>query len=268
MSQFVKNINDPKYYFDLACAERAKISLFFSLDSCHISNITATCAMVKNGHLVALAPIRDVEREPIVWGTETDAYFAVRDVDLVHCHFRSRVARIYNGPPEAIFLVFPIPETIDHKRRRFALRMPLSSEQSASFRVWHGEAEEKDDKLPALRWNALEPDFCVLGDISSAGLRLDLPEKHPAADNIGINDAVFLRGDFGSTTKSLPLSVIGLVSRKMPGKNDPGLIQIGCKFLKWRKTGARDTAWFKAEQNMGVSAIAQWISRNFRGGHS
>lgn len=264
MTEFVKNIDDPEYYFGLACREHARINLFFTLDMCHISNIRATCVMIKNGHFVVSAPIEEVEREPIVWGTETSGYFAVRDADIVHCHFKSRVARIYNGPPNAIFLVFPLPKSIDHQQRRFSLRLPVHGDEAGNFQVWCGEIEEKDDKLPVMRWHKAEPPLCALGDISSSGLRLDMSDKEPLAENIDINDPVLLRGDFGQPGKPLPLSVLALVRRKMPGQKDKNIVSIGCHFLKWRKLeGVHSHIWFKPEAEVGIPAIAQWIGRNF-----
>lgn len=267
MTEFIKNIEDPEYYFGLACREHARVNLFFTLDMCHISNIRTTCVMIKNGHFVVSAPIEEIERQPIVWGTETSGYFTVRDDDLVHCHFRSRVARIYNGPPNAMFLVFPLPESIDHEQRRFSCRIPLHAEDAGNFRVWHGEIEEKDDKLPVMHWRGLEPPLCALGDISSSGLRLDISEKDPLAESIDVNDPVLLRGDFGQPGKPLPLSVIGMVRRKMAGQTNKTAVSVGCYFLKWRNVqGVHSHTWFKPEADVGVPAIAQWVSRNFRGG--
>lgn len=266
MTEFVKNIEDPEYYFGLACRERARINLFFTLDMCHISNIRATCVMMKNGHFVASAPIEEIEREPIVWGTETAGYFSVRDVDLVHCHFRSRVARIYNGPPNAIFLVFPLPKDIDHQQRRFSLRMSLHKDEAGIFQVWYGKIEEKDGKMPVIQWRNLKPPMCALGDISSSGLRLDISGNEPLAEDIDINDPILLRGDFGQPGKPLPLSVLALARRKMSGQKDKNIVSIGCHFLKWRKIqGIHGHTWFKPEADVGVPAIAQWISRNFKG---
>lgn len=266
MSGSVKNIEDPEYYFGLACREHARVNLFFTLDMCHISNIRATCVMVKNGHLVASAPIGEIESQPIVWGTDTSGYFMVRDVDIVHCHFKSRLARIYNGPPNAMFLVFPLPESIDHQQRRSSRRITLNEEQAAAFKIWYGEIEEKDEKLPAMRWLSLAPPKCSLGDISSSGLRLDMPQKEALAERIDTNDLVLLRGDFGQKGKALPLSVIALVRRKMPWPENNGMLSVGCHFLEWRKhEGLHSHTWFRPEADAGIPAIAQWISRNFRG---
>lgn len=266
MSEFIKNIGDSEYYFGLASREHATVNLFFTLDMCHISNIKTTCMMVKNGHFVVSAPIAEIERQPIVWGTETSGYFTVRDDDLVHCNFKSRVARIYNGPPNAMFLVFPLPESVDHQQRRFSCRMPLHADEAGNFQVWYGEIEEKDEKLPVMRWRALEPPRCALGDISSSGLRLDVAENEPLAESIDVNDAVLLRGDFGQGGKPLPLSVIALVRRKMAGQTDAKIVSFGCHFLKWRNMqGIHSHTWFKPEADVGIPAIAQWISRTFRG---
>lgn len=266
MSEFVKNIDDPEYYFGLACRERARINLFFTLDMCHISNIRATCVMIKNGHFVVSAPIEEIDRQPIVWGTETSGYFTVRDADLVHCHFKSRVARIYNGPPNAMFLVFPLPESIDHQQRRFSLRVPMDKDNTDKFQVWYGGIEEKDEKLPAMRWRAVEPPLCALGDISASGLRLDISDKDPLAESIDVNDLVLLRGDFGPKGKPLHLSVMSLVRRKMPGQRDKNIVSVGCHFLKWRKMqGALSHEWFKPEADVGVPIIGQWVSRNSGG---
>lgn len=265
MTKFVKKIDDPKYYFDLACAEHARVNLFFTLDMCHISNIAATCVMVKNGHFVASAPIEEIEHQPIVWGTETEGYFAVRDVDLVHCHFRSRLGRLYNGPDHSMFLIFPLPEKIDHKQRRFSLRLPLDRDSAGKFQVWLAETVEAEGKLPALRWQSLTPPLCTLGNISANGLRLDLAASHPLAEAIDINDPVLLRGDFGLPGKPLPLSVLALARRKMTDSRDEKLLHVGCQFLKWRKLeGAHAHSWFKAESDVGIAAIAQWVARNFR----
>lgn len=258
--------NNPEYYFELACEEKARINLFFTLDMCHISNIRATCVMVKNGHFVASATIEEIERQPIVWGTEASGYFSVRDTDLVFCNFRSRLARIYNGPSGSMFLVFPLPETIGHQQRRFSHRISLDSEKAANLRIWYGDVEEKDENLPVMSWQKLvAPDF-MPGDISSSGLRIDMAANNPLSETIDVNDLILLRGDFGLAGKPMPLSVIALVRRKMHGQKDENLVSAGCNFLKWRKIeGVHSHRWFKPEADMGVPAIAQWVSRNFRG---
>lgn len=262
----VKNIDDPEYYFRLACREHARINIFFTLDMCRISNLRTTCVMIKNGHFVVSTPLEEIEREPIVWGTEASGYFTVRDDDLVHCHFRSRVARIYNGPPNSMFLVMPLPKSIDHQQRRFSRRVALHGDDGHNFQVWYGEMEEKGDRLPVMRWAALNSSGCVLGDISSSGMRVDMPCDEPLLEIIDVNDPVLLRGDFGLSGKSLPLSVIGLVRRKMHAPKDDKIVSIGCNFLKWRKLDGKDNySWFKAEGEEGIVPIAQWIACNFRG---
>ena len=266
MSAIVNNTISPEYYIDLAAREHARINLFFTLDMCHISNIRTTCVMIKNGHFVVSVPIEEVEREPIVWGTETSGYFTVRDDDLVHCHFRSRLARIYNGPPNAMFLVFPLPASIDHQQRRFSRRISLNAEEADKFQMWHGGIEENDDKLPLMQWRSLSAPTCALGDISSSGLRVDISEKNSIAEIIDINDPVLLHGDFGQPGKPLPLSLIAIVRRKMPAQKEKDIVSIGCNFLKWRKiNGADSHTWFKPEADVGVSPVSQWIARNFRG---
>lgn len=257
---------NPEYYFDLACKEQARINFFFTLDMCSISNIMATCVMVKNGHFVASAPVEEIERQPIVWGTEASGYFSVGAGDPVFCNFRSRLARIYNGPAGSMYLVFPLPETLDHQQRRFSHRIALDGDKAASFRIWHGEVEEKDEKMPVMRWHKLEPPDCMPGDISSSGLRIDMAASNPLAETIDVNDLILLRGDFGLPGKPVPLSVIALVRRKMQGQKDENIVSAGCNFLKWRKLeGIQSHKWFKPEADMGVPAIAQWVSRNFRG---
>lgn len=253
-------------FFELAAQQYADIWISFYLDRCPYSRLQATCVGLKNGHLVARASLGEIGRQPIVWGTQVHAYFSVRDVDVVHCHFVSRLTRLYSAPPDSMLLVFPLPERLDHSQRRFSRRVEIKEDKIADFGLWHGALYgDNAEKLPQFRWEQLQGAFCSVGEISANGMRLDLNEAGPHAARITVNDWILLRGDFGAAAKSSPIFVLGNVVRKMADPQTEGIVCAGCHFMSWRKvSGANSNTWFKAGNEEGIAMIAQWISRNFR----
>lgn len=258
--------NEVSYFFDLAVEQYAELELYFYLDRCMFSSIHATCAGIKNGHIIARVPIAEIDKNPIVWGSEINAYFTVRDAEITHCHFKSRLVRMYNAPPNAMFLVFPLPRHMDHQQRRFSRRVQIDREDAETIDIWHGELQGGDmENLPKLRWIALRDQYCSLGEISANGMRLDFPERNPHTGKIGINDLVLLKGDFAPAGKSCPIFVLGMVVRKKADIEHEDIICVGCHFLSWRKVNdSTNPTWFRADPQEGVGMIAQWVSRNFR----
>ncbi len=267
MASAPEDTNDVSYYFRLATEQYADISLLFYLDRCPYSRITARCAGVKNGHFVLRAPLEEVENTQIVWGSAVKGYFSVRDERMTPCSFKSRLARIYNGTPNAIYMILPLPRLLDHNQRRFSRRVTMDPEMAESFGLWHGMLEGGDaENLPQWRWLAPESRFCDFDEISATGLRLDFPEKSPICAKMAVNDPILLKGNFAAGRKPMPIFVLGKIVRIMEREeNEVGITSVGCNFITWRKvedTGGQ--AWFRADPQEGIGLIAQWISRNFR----
>lgn len=258
--------DDVAQFFELATQQYSEINLVFYLDKCEYSRLTALCVGIKNGHFIARAPIEKIDTHPIIWGTETSGYFTVRDATIIHCHFKTRLARLYNAPPDALYLVFPLPRHIDHDQRRFSRRVIIDEEVADEFVVWHGLMDGGNfEKPPQLRWMALESRHCELAELSANGLRLDFPEKSPILEKLAINDEILLRGDFGLLKKPNYIFVLGNIVRIMKKPDNPEIISVGCHFRSWRKVDAVNSqAWFRADNREGIGMIAQWLSRNFR----
>lgn len=266
MSQQKLDKDDKDYYFRLAVEQYSSIDLFFYLDRCPYSQIRALCVGIKKGYLITRVELDKIEDKQIIWGSEVTGYFTVRDDTIVHCQFTSRLVRMYTGPANNMFLVFPLPATLDHNRRRFSRRVTPEGEILQEFSIWHGELQGGDmESLPVLRWISLKNQQCQLGEISSNGLRLDLGEKSPAVPRLNVNDRILLRGDFGTPVRPFKIFVIGVVVRKMPDPENEDIINVGCHFINWRKVeDTRNTSWLRCDPQEGIGAIAQWISRNYR----
>lgn len=255
---------DIEYFFRLAIEQYAEINLIFLFDQCPYSRLTGICVGVKSGHFIVRVDLDKIENHPLVWGTETNCYFVVRDTDLVACHFVTRLARIYNAPPQSMFLVFPLPLALDHNQRRFGRRVTLFGDEENRPQVWHGFFRGGDNAtLPELRWEDVEKRGCVLEDISANGMRLRVSDKNPYYPKLQINDRLLMRGDFGSPKKPLQIYALGSVSRKMPLPETEDDVAVGCQFISWRKTDD-DKTWFRVDPQEGIPALSQWISRNFR----
>lgn len=258
--------SDPGYFFQLAIDQNSNIKLYFLIDKCQFSIISAPCVMLKANHFVVRAPLNMVEQAPIIWGTEVNGYFNVRDINLVHCHFSTRLSRIYNGSLNSLYLIFPIPNHIDHTQRRFSKRINISEDSPGNFSVWHGSMTSgTSTELPQLVWQSLAETVCELTELSSSGMRLDVPEAAPLCAKMTLNDPILLKGDFGSVKKPNPAYVLGTIIRKMANIENPEIISMGCQFYAWQKISENARAtWFKPDARDGVGAIAEWISRNFR----
>ena len=257
------NAEKINYYFSLAAEQYEEIELVFELDLCPYSQASALCVGVKNGHFIARATLEELEREPLIWGTEVNGFFSVRDVDLLHFHFRTRLARLYNAPPNAMFLVCPLPSALDTQQRRFGKRVNLDESAAASLTVWHSYLTGGDAEAPPRQmWQPLTNRGAQVGEISANGMRLDISQKDPLYPRIFINDPALLRGDFGTPAKPAPLFILASVVRKMAKPESEDMMSIGCKFISWRKVDSQG-AWFRADPQEGIGQLAQWISRNF-----
>lgn len=252
------------YYFNLAVEQYADINLEFLLDQCPYSRISALCVGVKNGHFIVRILMSELENKSLVWGSEVNGFFSVRDLEITPCNFKTKLVRIYNAPPNALFLVFPLPDRLNHNQRRYSKRVNLDNSEEDGFSAWHGYmAGGDEEKPPQLRWQKLVSPACVLAELSANGMRLDMQDNSAIYTRIFLNDIVLLKGDFGSTQKPAQLYVLGNVVRKMPKPESEGIMCVGCHFSAWRKISGSET-WFRADDQEGVGLIAQWVSRNFR----
>lgn len=250
--------------FTLARSQGVRINLVFLLDKCEVSRFAAPCIMIKNGHFVIRAEMEQLATHPIIWGAEVSGYFVVmNDGKPLPCHFQTKLVRIYNGPLNSVYLVFPVPEMVDHNQRRFSKRVNIDREKASGFGIWHGRFVNGDqDSLPELAWTPFENEECELGEMSASGMRLDIREANPLSQYF-INDPILLKGCFGKTDAN-SLFVRACIVRAMSKPETEGVISYGCRFLAWRKiiTTSPNT-WFRVDED-GVGAIAEWLNRNFR----
>ena len=251
--------------FTLARSQGVPINLVFLLDKCEVTRFAAPCIMIKNGHFVIRAELEQLAEHPIIWGSEVSGYFVIlNDGKPMTCHFVTKLVRIYNGPLNSVYLVFPLPESLDHNQRRFSKRVNLEPENAEGFGVWYGKlVNGGPEALPELAWTALESPECELGELSASGMRLDALESCPLT-YASLYDPLLLKGDFGRSEEPNPLFVRGVIVRSMAKPDVEGGTSFGCRFLAWRKvvTPIPDT-WFRVDAD-GVGAIAEWLNRNFR----
>lgn len=254
-------------YFNLAAAQQTRMNLFFIWDKCQISSVRAPCVMVKKGLFVVRSTLAELDKEPVIWGAEVNGFFTVRDLDLVSCNFKTRLARLYNAPPDAMLMVFPLPRSIEFGQQRFSRRVNISHEATEGFGVWYGEMSGGDmDKLPQLRWRPFDSQTCELDEMSASGMRLDIPAKCPLADRLSVGDPILLKGNFGIPNKPQHVFVLAEIVRKTPRRDVEGQTSLGCHFRSWRRVGGSgQDSWFRAESQEGIGIINQWLSRNFRG---
>lgn len=250
-------------YFKLAVEQYVEISMVFQLDMCPYSQVEGLCVGVKNGHFITRTSLDELEKSPIIWGTETTGYFSVRDVDVLNFSFRTRMVRLYNSPPASMFMVFPLPKILDKEQRRYSRRVNLDLDANEDFNVWHSYLSGGDNATPPQqKWQSLISRGSRLGEISANGMRVDMEESNPLYPKIFINDTVLLKGNFGLAKKPAELFVLGNIVRKMHNPENENIVSIGCQFTSWRKV-ADNGAWFRADNHEGIGQIAQWISRNF-----
>lgn len=257
-------LDEVNYIFNLAVEQYANINLVFLLDKCPYSTLSAVCVGLKNNHVITRVPLEEIERHPVIWGSEVSGYFSVRDTDIINCHFKTRLVRIYNAPPNSMFLIFPLPRFLDHNQRRFSRRVNIDEEYADSFRLYHAWLSGGDnDHPPQYKWQLLNNHGCELAELSATGMRIDMNEQNPLYAKIFLNDPVLLKGDFGYAQKPAKLYVLGNVVRKMRKPDSEDMMSIGCHFESWRKTEANST-WFRADPQEGIAQIAQWVARTFR----
>lgn len=250
-------------YFQKACDDRVDINLMFLLDKCQFSIIKAPCVMVKNRYFVVRVPLEKIRNERIIWGEEVDGFFTVRMDDTETIHFRSRLVRIYNAPPDSMFLTFPLPRSIDHGQRRHSKRVDIDRYSAEGFGIWYGSMEGGDlEHIPQQIWRPFENESCELAEFSASGLRIDIRADSPLLGKLAIDDPVLIKGDFGTKSKPQPLFVLASIVRKMPRRDREGWMSIGCRFRSWRKiTGPESERWFKADPMEGIALINQWLIR-------
>ncbi len=266
MSQ-AQRTESARAYFDLALAQSARVNLAFLLDKCQISLLRSSILMVKNGHFVIRATMDELNTQQIIWGGEVSGYFDVRvNNKTVLCNFTTRLSRLYNGPLNSMYLIFPLPETIGHNQRRFSKRVNMDDEATEGFGLWHGTfVGGGQEKLPELLWTALNGDDLELGELSASGMRLDVRDSSPLIAKLNIQDQILLKGDFGKEKAPNQLFVLGNIVRSMRKPESEGIRSYGCHFRAWRKVVTPNgNTWFRADDQDGVALIAEWLSRNFR----
>lgn len=251
------------YFFNLAVEQYEEIDLIFQLDLCPYSQMRALCVGVKNGHFIVRVTLEELDNEPIIWGTEANGYFSVRDEDAFHFHFRAKLARMYNAPPNAMFLIFPLPTELDRQQRRFSRRVTLDETFRQKLTVWHGYLTGGDPETPPRpNWQPLTNSGCEVGELSANGVRLDVDATNPLYPKLFINDPILLRGNFGAPQKPLSLYILGNIVRKMRKPDSENAMSVGCHFTSWRKAEA-NAPWFRSDPREGIGQLAQWISRNY-----
>lgn len=250
-------------YFEKACEDQVDINLTFLLDKCQFSIIRAPCVMVKNRYFVVRVPLEKIKREKIIWGAEVDGFFTIRMDDTQTIHFKSRLARLYNAPPDSMFLTLPLPASIDHSQRRHSKRVDIDRHSAEGFGIWYGSMEGGDlEHIPQQIWRPFENEHCELAEFSASGLRIDLKTDNPLMGKLAIDDPILLKGDFGTKAKPQPLFVLGNIVRKMSRKDRENWTSLGCRFRSWRKImGPESERWFKADPMDGIALINQWLIR-------
>lgn len=252
-----------EFYFDRALADHAEIYLMFLLDKCQFSSVHGPCTMIKNRHFVVRVPLEQIKHTQIIWGAEVVGYFSVRVEDIKTIHFRSRLVRLYNAPPDALYLIFPLPKRYDFGQRRNSRRVEIDPDNAEAFGIWYGYMEGGNmESIPQQVWKPFRDSDCELGELSASGMRLDFNAANPLIDQLVIDDPVLLKGNFGTASKPVLLFVLGSVVRKMSRKDVEGLMSVGCRFRSWRKVDGPPT-WFRASEQEGIAQISQWVSRNF-----
>lgn len=259
------------HLFQLAIDQEVKLNLTFLMDLCQFSIIIGQCVLLKNKHFVVRVGLEQLKEKQIIWGADVDGFFAVRtEIDRRVVHFKSKLVRLYNAPPESMYLIFPLPSFVDQGQRRNSRRVDLNKESSSGFQVWYGAMEGGDEQhLPQKVWKSFRDNQCELGELSASGMRLDFQKDDPLVGQL-INDTpVLLKGDFGSKSKPMQLFILGTVVRKMPRKDKEGLMSVGCHFYSWRRvTGPDCETWFKADPQDGIAIVSQWLGRQYRGASS
>lgn len=256
--------------FQLAIEQQVKINLTFFLDMCQFSVLRGLCVMLKNRHIVMRVDMAQIKGQQIVWGADVEGLFAVRtETDRELVHFRSKLVRLYNAPPDSMYLICPLPSHVDQGQRRNSRRVELSKENSDKFEVWYGSMEGGDEvHLPMEIWRSFKDSHCELGELSASGMRLDFQEEDPLLNKLITDTPVLVKGDFGTETRPLPMFILGTVVRKMPRKDKEGLMSVGCHFVSWRRITGGEDAWFKADPQDGIAAVSQWLGRKHRGASS
>lgn len=250
-------------YFQKAHEENVEITITFLLDKCQFSIIRGPCVMVKRGYFVIRVPLERIRKEQIIWGAAVNGFFTIRMDDTETIHFKSRLVRLYNAPPDSMFLAFPLPSSIDQGQRRHSKRVDIDRDYAEGFGIWYGSMEGGDmEHIPQQIWRPFEDGQCELAEFSASGMRLDLKADNPLLGKLALDDPILLKGDFGSRAKPQPLFVLGNIVRKMPRKDREGCMSLGCRFRSWRKIkGPEGERWFKADPTDGIPLINQWLIR-------
>lgn len=257
--------------FQLATEQQVTINLTFLMDLCQFSVIHGQCVLLKNKHFVVRVSLEQLKEKQLIWGADVDGFFAVRtELDRRVVHFKSRLVRLYNAPPDSMYLIFPIPSHVDQGQRRNSRRVELGKEKASAFQVWYGAMEGGDEThLPQEVWKSFRDNQCDLGELSASGMRLDFQAEDPLVGQLLIDTPVLLKGDFGPGSKPTPLFILGTVVRKMPRKDKEGLMSVGCHFFSWRRVSGPDSeTWFKADPQDGIALVSQWLGRQYRGSSS
>ncbi len=258
------------FYFQKAIEDHVDINLMIFMDMCQFSSFRAPCVMIKNRHFVMRVPLQTVKEKQIIWGADVNGYFSLRLDDKETIHFKSKLVRIYNAPPDSLFLVMPLPKQLDHSQRRNSRRVDIGQDDADNFGVWYGSLEGgNENELPQQIWRPFNESGCFLGELSASGMRLDFSADNPLMRLLTIDTPVLLKGNFGSATRPQSIFILGAVVRKMPRKDKEGLMSVGCHFTSWRKiNGIENESWFKADEMEGIAIVSQWLMRNFRGSSS
>lgn len=256
-------------FFQKAYEDQVEINLIFLMDMCQFASLRAPCVMIKNKHFVVRVPLEKLKEQQIIWGADVNGYFTVRTDDRRTIHFKSKLVRIYNAPPDSMFLIFPIPRQVDYEQKRHSRRVDIDRDTAHGFGVWYGSMEGGDTTtLPQQVWRPFENEDCELGELSASGMRLDFDSNNQLVSQLSLDTPVLLKGDFGTPAKPMPIFILGVVIRKMPRRDKEGLTSLGCHFYSWRKVEGQDVRWFKADPQEGIASVSQWLSRNFRGSSS
>lgn len=254
--------------FQLAIEQEVRVNLTFLMDLCQFSIITGQFAFFKNRHFGVRADLRQLREKQVIWGADVDGFFAVRtELDRQVVHFKSKLVRLYNAPPDSMYLIFPLPAYVDDAQRRHSRRVELGRESSASLQAWYGVMEGGDQVgLPQQVWKSLRENQCEIGELSPSGMRLDFQADNAISGQLLVDTPILLKGEFGPKSKQDQLFVLGTIVRRMSRKDKDGIMSVGCHFFRWRRiAGADSETWFKADPQDGIALISQWLRNPYRG---
>jgi hypothetical protein len=260
---FAGNLENKPLYIRQSLALAMEMRVDFHMDFFHDNHVIyqhkGMCIQVEADQ-IKIYLRGDFNRLP-PQGMEVHVYFSLHiERKTLPCDFSAKVISVVTENRDT-FLVLTLPGDMGHNQRRYNVRIPISKQDIANFRVWYGKPSgvpgAVDDARRKIQWLPVPAEEVDVLDISAGGMHLGVAVTSPTLEFLARQELLLLNGEFDVKGKNLPpLAMVGPIVRLM---REDAWARLGVQFRRWAMVRKGDLNWLPLGEQDGIAPLGSWV---------